>query len=105
MTRTRNPWTTKLTETGREAITGALTAYHHAGGSFVALATAVLVWVDSLKTDGRPNLAAPCLCPDSRFSEARMSDCRYGCKVYRCATHGTERVLHNAMYGCRDNGR
>lgn len=32
--------------------------------------------------------------------EVRMSDCRYGCKIYRCRC-GEETLIHSATYGCR----
>ncbi|GGK09482.1 hypothetical protein GCM10010123_44210 [Pilimelia anulata] len=42
-----------------------------------------------------------CSCPPYRWTdtEVRMSDCRYGCKVWRCRC-GAERLLHSAIYGC-----
>jgi hypothetical protein len=33
------------------------------------------------------------------MAEAGLSDCRFGCKVFRC-TCGVERVEHMASYGC-----
>lgn len=32
--------------------------------------------------------------------ESGMSECRYGCKIYRCPC-GKVGVMHNATYGCR----
>lgn len=34
------------------------------------------------------------------LDEVRMSDCRYGCKIWRCGKHGGERIIHSAAYGC-----
>lgn len=33
--------------------------------------------------------------------EVDSSDCRYGCKVYRCSVCHTTAVVHNPTYGCR----
>jgi len=33
-------------------------------------------------------------------TEGGMSDCEFGCKIYRCHC-GDERVVHLATYGCK----
>ena len=33
--------------------------------------------------------------------EYGMSNCQYGCKIYRCSACGTTAVVHNPTYGCR----
>ena len=38
---------------------------------------------------------------DLNLVEVRMSDCEFGCKVWRCESCGEETVLHSPMYGCR----
>ena len=38
---------------------------------------------------------------DLNLTEVRMSDCEYGCKVWRCESCGEEQVQHSATYGCR----
>lgn len=35
-----------------------------------------------------------------RPMEYKMSDCRYGCKEYRCPC-GKKGEIHNSTYGCR----
>lgn len=37
---------------------------------------------------------------DLNLVEVRMSDCEFGCKVWRCESCGEEMVLHSATYGC-----
>lgn len=39
-----------------------------------------------------------CGCPGA--TEVRMSECRHGCKVYRCGKHFREVTLHSSSYGC-----
>jgi hypothetical protein len=34
------------------------------------------------------------------WREVALSDCKYGCKIYRHAVTGEERVEHNSVYGC-----
>lgn len=36
---------------------------------------------------------------EGKGPEIRMSNCEYGCKIYRCKC-GTEHVWHSAVYGC-----
>lgn len=38
---------------------------------------------------------------DLNLVEVRMSDCAFGCKVWRCESCGEEMLLHSATYGCR----
>lgn len=47
------------------------------------------------------HIYGPCHVHDLNLTEVRMSDCRYGCKVFRCGSCGDESVLHSATYGCR----
>lgn len=58
-----------------------------------------------------PDMSGPCECPDVNCpcnpgpehvhdpSEVAMSDCDFGCKVFRCSC-GREEVRHMASYGC-----
>ncbi|MEU4239779.1 DUF6284 family protein [Actinoplanes sp. NPDC026619] len=41
------------------------------------------------------------LCRPFQEDEVGMSNCRWGCKVYRCAECGEEQLRHSAIYGCR----
>lgn len=34
------------------------------------------------------------------WHEAELSDCTYGCKIYRCAEHNHLNLMHNRAYGC-----
>jgi hypothetical protein len=37
---------------------------------------------------------------DHRWTEARLSSCQYGCKIYYCHICDRERMIHNIAYGC-----
>lgn len=39
--------------------------------------------------------------PEWMGDEIAMSDCRYGCKVFRCRHCERESVVHSRTYGCR----
>jgi hypothetical protein len=34
------------------------------------------------------------------LTEVRLSDCEFGCKIWRCNGCGEEMLLHSATYGC-----
>ena len=36
-----------------------------------------------------------------RFNEYAMSDCEYGCKIYKDPLSGVKVLAHMKMYGCR----
>ena len=38
---------------------------------------------------------------DMDLTEVGMSDCEFGCKIWRRGCCGEELVLHSATYGCR----
>lgn len=37
---------------------------------------------------------------DLNLTEVRLSDCEFGCKVWRCESCGEEMLIHSATYGC-----
>ncbi len=41
---------------------------------------------------------------DLNLVEVGMSDCEFGCKIWRCESCGVDQVLHSATYGCRTGG-
>lgn len=51
------------------------------------------------KSGARPMVGHDC--DRSSQTEIYMSDCRYGCKVFRCSGCSAERIIHSATYGCR----
>jgi hypothetical protein len=71
----------------------------------VAIDVAYQVWEDFDKAiSGMRQTLAMFNGHDCDFwqTEIGLSNCRYGCKIYRCSKCGDdEKVLHNATYGCK----
>lgn len=42
---------------------------------------------------------------DLNLTEVRLSDCEFGCKVWRRECCGEELVIHSATYGCPGGAR
>lgn len=52
------------------------------------------------ETDPMKELGSKEALPGINWEENRLSECKYGCKVYRQKGTGLEFVAHNSSYGC-----
>jgi hypothetical protein len=53
-----------------------------------------------VKTNANPYLVHTMGCNHRNLTEARLSHCSHGCKIYRCKDCDQEMLIHYEGYGC-----